>query len=70
MRDPKARLSYSEQVAAQRLVRERGAKQAARLLGLCAEETVRKAALGEPVHPLTVRLVRANLSKRTNGGGL
>lgn len=55
-------LTSGEKAATRRLVVEHGAKQAAKLLGLQDEQTVRKAALGEPVHPLTVSTVRAHLS--------
>lgn len=57
-------LNSGERAAARRLVLEHGAKQAAKLLGLQDEQTVRKAALGERVHPLTVATVRARLSQK------
>jgi hypothetical protein len=62
MNPPNQRLKLHERNAARRLVLEHGAKQAARLLGLQDTRTVRKAALGEPVHPLTVATVRAGLA--------
>jgi hypothetical protein len=43
------------------MVTEHGAKEAAKRLGLCNERTLRKAALGEPVHPLTLSTLRAKL---------
>jgi hypothetical protein len=65
MSNPKhhQQLTSGERAATARLVREHGAEKAAKLLGLQSAQTVRKAAIGEPVHTLTVATVRSRLSQ-------
>jgi hypothetical protein len=57
-----AALSNAEAEKARQLMQTHGTKEAAKLLGLCNEFTLRKAACGELVHPLTVSTLRARLA--------
>lgn len=56
-------LTRTEAATTRKLVLEAGANRAAKLLGLCDARTVRKAAIGESLHPLTVRVIRERLTR-------
>lgn len=63
-RTPVDRLHDDECDRVRGLVRELGSLGAAKALGLYSELTVLKAAMGVPVHALTVSTIRARLGAR------
>jgi hypothetical protein len=56
-------LSATESARLGDLVRERGAKDAARAVGLFSAETIRKAALGEPIRRDSAAIIRFSLDR-------
>lgn len=57
-------LTDVEAAAVRILIRQVGAKEAAKLLGLCDERTILKAGAGDSLHAYTVLLIRERLPRR------
>jgi len=61
-RHPTESLTNEEAARIRDLIILRGARDAARIVGLCDERTVRKAGVGEPIGRLTATVIRQRLS--------